>query len=111
MDNERLVRSLIVERLRRKLRRDYEEVKINPEGNPDITLSSHGLTLAVVQVETEGSVTPEQAEKWAGLAGRGTKLILMVPRASKVKATDLLWQKGIMDRVAMGTYEIQINMP
>jgi hypothetical protein len=35
----------------------------------------------------------------------------MVPRASKVKATELLWQAGIMDRVAIGTYEIEIKMP
>jgi hypothetical protein len=111
MESDRLVHGLIVERLRRKLGRDYKEVRVNPGGGPDLVLGSHGLTLAVLQVETEGSITPEGAERWAGLAASGQRLILMVPRASKVRATELLWEKGIMDRVALGTYEIVINMP
>jgi hypothetical protein len=111
MDYDRLLRGLIVERLRRKLGRQYGEVKVNPGGGPDMVLGSHGLTLAMVQVETEGSITPEGAAKWAGLASSGSKLILMVPRASKVRATELLWEKGLMDRVAIGTYEIEIKMP
>lgn len=111
MDYDRLLRGLIVERLRRRLGREYGEVEVNPGGGPDLVLGSHGLTLAVVQVETERSITPEAASRWAGLASSGQKLILMVPRASKVKATELLWQKGIMDRVAIGTYEIEIKMP
>ncbi|GAB4390579.1 MAG: hypothetical protein Kow0025_23580 [Thermodesulfovibrionales bacterium] len=111
MDAEKLVHDLVVERMKRRLGRDYKEIRVNASGLPDMELRSHGLTLAVVEVETEGGVTPERAAGWAELAAKGTRLILMVPRKSKVKATELLWQKGVMDRVSVGTYEIQIDMP
>jgi hypothetical protein len=111
MDNERMLHGLMVRRLEGRLRRDYKEVEVNPQGGPDIVLKSHGLTLAAVEVETEKSITPEKAEKWAEMAVSGTKLILMVPRSAKIKATDLLWQNGIMDKVAVGSYEIKIEMP
>ncbi len=111
MDNEKLIHDLIVGRLKGKFSGEYKEIKVNPEGNPDIVLANHGLTLAVVEVETERSITPEKAEKWKEMAQSGTKLILMVPKNAKVKATELLWQKGIMDRVGVGSYEIVINMP
>lgn len=111
MDNEKLIHDLIVDRLKGKFSGEYKEIKVNQEGNPDIILANHGLTLAVVEVETERSITPEKAEKWKEMAKSGTKLILMVPKNAKVKTTELLWQKGIMDRVGVGSYEILINMP
>lgn len=111
MQSEKLVHDLIVERMKRRLGREYREMKVNPEGGPDIELRSHGLTIALVEVETEGGVTPEGAARWAELAASGSRLILMVPRKSKVRATELLWEKGVMDRVSVGTYDILIEMP
>jgi hypothetical protein len=35
----------------------------------------------------------------------------MVPKDMKVKVTDLLWAKGLMTKVSLGTYEIAITMP
>ncbi|MGO9952461.1 MAG: hypothetical protein ACLPN1_09660 [Dissulfurispiraceae bacterium] len=111
MHNEKLVHDLIVDHLRQKLGRDYKEVTVNPEGNPDIVLANHGLVLANVEVETDNTINPEKAAEWKVLAQPGTKLILMVPRNAKAKVTELLWQKGIMDKVSVGSYEIVINMP
>lgn len=111
MDNDKLVHDLIVDRLRGKFSREYKEIKVNLSGNPDIILANHGLTLAVVEVETERSIIPEKAEKWKEMVKSGPKLILMVPKNAKVKVTEMLWQKGIMDRVGVGSYEIVINMP
>ena len=74
-------------------------------------LSNHGLVLAAVEVETESSITPEKAEKWKSLAQPGSKLIVMVPKSSSVKVMEMLWQKGIADRVGVGTYDIAITMP
>ena len=74
-------------------------------------LSNHGLVLAAVEVETESSITPEKAEKWKSLAQPGSKLIVMVPKSSRVKVMEMLWQKGIADRVGVGTYDIAITMP
>jgi hypothetical protein len=84
---------------------------VNPEGGPDIILASHGLTMAMVEVETEGSITPEKAGKWKEMAQSGSKLILVVPKKAKVKTTELLWKHGIADRIAVGSYEIVITMP
>ena len=111
MDNEKLVHDLIIDRLKRKLDREYSEIKVNPSGSPDLTLSNHGLALAVVEVETESSITPEKAKDWKILAQSGSKLILMVPKNMKVKVTEILWQSGMVSNVAVGTYEITVNMP
>lgn len=111
MQNEKLVHDLIVEHMRLKLGREYKEVTVNPEGNPDMVLANHGLILANVEVETDGTINHEKADEWKGLVQLGTKLILMVPRHVKAKVTELLWQKGIMDKVSVGSYEIVINMP
>ncbi|MBF0505404.1 MAG: hypothetical protein HQL09_01090 [Nitrospirae bacterium] len=111
MDNEHLIHGLIIDHLKRRFRREYSEIKVNAAGDPDLTLSNHGLVLAVVEVETESSITPEKAGKWKDLAQPGTKLILMVPKSARVKVMEILWQKGIADRVGVGTYDIAITMP
>ena len=111
MENEKLVHDLIVEHLKRKLSRDYKDVTVNPEGTPDMVLANHGLVLANLEVETDSTINPEKADAWKELAQHGTKLILMVPKNTKAKVTELLWQKGIMDKVSVGSYEIVINMP
>jgi len=111
MERQRLVHDLIVDSLRGKFSKEYREIMVNPEGGPDIVLASHGLTMAMVEVETEGSITPEKAGKWKDMVRSGAKLILMVPKHTKVKTTELLWKQGIADRVGVGSYEIVITMP
>lgn len=111
MDNEKLMHALIVDRLRRRFSKEYSEIKVNAEGGPDIVLASHGLTIAAVEVETECNITAEKAAKWKEMANSGSKLILMVPKAAKVKAMELLWKEGIADKVGVGSYEIVISMP
>lgn len=111
MQNEKLTHDLIVDHVRRKFSRDYKEVKVNSQGSPDIILCNHGLVLANVEVETEGSINTAKAEEWKALVGQGVKLILVVPKNAKVMVTELLWENGIMDRVSVGSYEITVNMP
>ncbi len=111
MDNEHLIHDLIINHLKHRFRKEYSEIKVNADGDPDLVLSNHGLVLAVVEVETESSITPEKAGKWKDLAQPGTKLILMVPKNARVKVMEMLWQKGIADRVGVGTYDIAVNMP
>lgn len=111
MDNEKLMHDLIVGRLRGRFSRDYSVIKVNAEGGPDIVLANHGLTIAMVEVETDRSITPEKAAKWKEMAHSGAKLILMVPKAAKVRAMELLWKEGIADKVGVGSYEIVISMP
>jgi hypothetical protein len=109
--NEKLMRDMMVEYLKKKLARNYKDITVNPAGNPDLVLANHGLVLANLVVETEGSVTLEKAETWKALARPGLKLIVMIPKSSKVRATEILWEKGISDRVVLGTYEIAVQMP
>lgn len=111
MTHEEMVHSVVLEYVRHRLSRDYKDIEVNPGGCPDLRLSNHGLVLSVVEIETEHSITAQKAQKWKGLAESGPKLILMVPRTSKVKVTELLWQQGIADRVGVGSYDIALTMP
>jgi len=120
MDNEKLIHDWLITYLRQRLSRDYKDININLAGEkrnefkghyPDLILGNHGLILAVMEVETEGTITPQKADEWKALTGVGVKLILMIPKASKAKVVDLLWKAGIADKVAVGSYEITVNIP
>jgi len=120
MEYADLVHEIILEQVRKRLSRDYKEIGINKAGEkrveynghyPDMVLGNHGLVLAILEVETAESISEKVAERWKALSGLGVKLILMVPKDMKVKATDLLWSKGLMGTVSLGTYEISITMP
>ena len=120
MEYGELIHEIILEQVRRKLSRDYKEIGINRAGEkkvehkghfPDMVLSNHGMTLALLEVETADSISEKGAERWKTLSELGVKLIVMVPKDMKVKATELLWAKGIMGNVSMGTYEIAVTMP
>jgi hypothetical protein len=111
MERDRLLHDLIVGRLTDKFSGGYKEIKINSAGSPDLVLGNHGLTLAVVEVETEKSITDEKAQEWKEMTKSGIKLILMVPRSARVRVMEILWKLGIADRVGLGSYEIVINMP
>lgn len=120
MDNDKLIHDWMVNYLRQRLSRDYKDIKVNLEGEnknefkgsyPDLVLGNHGMVLAVMEVETENSITLEKADEWKTLSGLGVKLIIMVPNISKAKVIDLLWKKGIADKVGVGSYEINVKMP
>ncbi|MGB9716652.1 MAG: hypothetical protein ACPL1G_09650 [Thermodesulfovibrionales bacterium] len=120
MEYAELVHEIILEQVRRKLSRDYKEIGINKAGEkkveykghfPDMVLGNHGIILAILEVETAESISEKSAERWKTLSDLGVKLILMVPKDMKVKATELLWSKGLMGKVSIGTYEIAITMP
>ncbi len=120
MDQDRLYHDWAVTYLKQKLSRSYSDIKVNLEGEeknefkghyPDLILGNHGMVLAVMEVETEKTVTPKKAEEWKKLAGLGAKLIVMVPKASKAKVVELLWKEGIADKAAVGSFEFNVNMP
>ncbi len=119
MKNEKLIHDWMVSYLKGKLSRNYDEIKVNLEEEinefngyfPDLVLSNQGLVLAIMEVETEGSLTSEKADEWKILAGLGTKLILMVPKNAKARVIDLLWKQGLADKASVGTYELNVSMP
>jgi|Deesub1362B_J571_1020462.scaffolds.fasta_scaffold00061_84 hypothetical protein len=119
MEKERLIHDWLVETLKTRLSRDYKEIKDNLgkkkhefKGQyPDLILANHGIVLAVVEVETEATISEEAANRWKEIIEAGVKLTLMVPKRSTKEVTSLLWEKGIADKVSIGTYDILINMP
>ena len=120
MMNEQLIHDWMVSYLSSKLSRDYSDVKTNPAGErksefkghyPDLILGNHGLVLAIMEVETEGTITEQRAGEWKKITGLGAKLILMVPRTSKARVIDLLWKQGIADKASVGSYDINVSMP
>jgi hypothetical protein len=120
MEYADLIHEIILEHLKKRLSREYKEIGINKEGQekdeyrghyPDMILGNHGMVLALLEVETAESISEKKAERWKVLSDLGAKLILMVPKDLKVKATELLWAKGLMGKVSIGTYEISVHMP
>lgn len=120
MEYRDLIHEMILEHVRRKLSRDYKEIKVNKKVEkkfeykgcyPDMILGNHGMVLALLEVETSDTISEKQAENWKALSSLGVKLILMIPKDMKVRVTDLLWSNGLMDKVSMGTYEISVKMP
>lgn len=110
----------IVEEIKKRLRFQYRDIKVNRSGEkkhefksfyPDMILSEEGMVLAVVEVETEESFTPDKIEVWKKLSGSGARLMVMVPKGIKAKITSALWDTGIASKIALGSYEIVINMP
>ncbi len=120
MINEQLLHDWMVSHLQRKLSRDYDYVHANIGDSgkhdfkgcyPDLVLGNHGLVLAIVEVETEGTISDASAAKWKERASLGAKLILMVPRHAKARVLDLLWKHGIADKASVGSYELNVQMP
>lgn len=120
MEEERLLHDLIVNTLRKRLSREFPDLKVNLAGEkrhafkefyPDIIISNHGMVISVIEVETPDTLTEKKADEWKAIAESGTKLSVVVPKELKVKATEMLWQKGLAGKVSIGTYDININLP
>jgi hypothetical protein len=119
MKRDEFFHDWLVSYLQRRLARDYKEILANGTAEqqhefnghyPDLILANQGMVLAIMEVETEESITPEQAERWKTLADLGAKLILMVPNHTRPKVMDLVLQKGLAGKVGVGSYEISIKM-
>lgn len=120
MRNDNPIHDWVVSYLKQKLSRDYNDIQVNLGGEkkaefngyfPDLILGNHGMVLAVMEVETEKDITAEKADEWKKISGKGVKLYIMIPGALKAKVMDLLWKAGIVDKVSIGTYDMNIRMP
>lgn len=109
-DKQKLLHSLIVNLIKDKFAKEYSEVSINPDGYPDITLSNFGMAIMQIVVETEEGINEQNALKWKALAQSPTKLTLVVPKSSKLTATELLWQHGLSQQVKLAFYEIKLEI-
>jgi len=112
-------RDWLIGYLEKKLGRDYKGIKANSgekryefKGHyPDLILESHGITVGLMQVETEETLQdPDRPKLWKELSGLGPRLTLMVPAAAKARVTELLWNEGLAGKVSIATYELVIRM-
>ena len=119
MEHEDITHDIMLEHIKKELSKDYKEISVNKHGEknvaykdnyPDMILGNYGMVLSLLELETEQSISEERAERWKTHSKLGAKLIIMVPKNMKVKATDLIWKKGLMGKVSLGTYEIIIRM-
>ncbi|MBF0608076.1 MAG: hypothetical protein SFH39_01835 [Candidatus Magnetobacterium sp. LHC-1] len=120
MESDKIFHDWLVRHLKARLAKDYSEIAVNLEGErkhaldghyPNLILKNLGMVMAVVEVETEDSITPYKVRQWKELIQGGTRLIVMVPERSRAKTTSLLWDAGIASEVSVGSYDLKINMP
>ena len=120
MQNVDLIHDWMISYLQNKLSRNYDNVKVNRDEDrsnefngqyPDLILENHGLVIAVMEVETEKTISADKAELWKTMANLGVKLILMVPKKLKPKVLDILWKNGMADKTSVGSYEMNVQMP
>ncbi|MBF0537434.1 MAG: hypothetical protein HQL03_04175 [Nitrospirae bacterium] len=116
----RIFHDWLVRRLMARLAKDYSDIAVNLDGEerhaieghyPNLILKNLGMVMAVVEVETEDSITVDKVKQWKEILQKGIRLIVMVPERSKAKTTSLLWDAGIAEEVSVGSYDIKINMP
>lgn len=120
MTETKLIHDIIVNSIKKRLSREFPDIKINLYGEktyafkdlyPDLIISAHGMVISVIEVETEETLSEQKINDWKRLTEQGIKLTVVVPKTEKVKITDMLWSNGLAGRIGIGTYEININLP
>ncbi|MCX7793824.1 MAG: hypothetical protein N2257_05415 [Thermodesulfovibrionales bacterium] len=120
MTEIKLIHDIIVNSIKKRLSREFPEIKINPYGErsyafqdlyPDLIISAQGMVISVIEVETEETLSEQKVTEWKRLVDSGIKLTVVVPKTEKVKLTDMLWNNGLAGKIGIGTFEININLP
>ena len=117
--DEQFLHDWVIRKIKEKNRRIYSEVNINPadEQNfdingkyPDVVLVNHGQVVSVIEVDTKESVDEESTGKWKALSELGVKLTLIVPKEEQKKARDLVWKNGLVAKVDIKFFDVQLNI-
>jgi len=117
--DEQFLHDWVIRKIKEKNRRIYSEVNINPadEQNfdingkyPDVVLVNHGQVVNVIEVDTKETVSEDSIEKWKALSQLGVKLTLIVPKEDQNKARDLVWKNGLVAKVDIKFFDVQLNI-
>jgi len=117
--DEQFLHDWVIRKIEEKNRRIYSEVNINPadEQNfdingkyPDVVLVNHGQVVSVIEVDTKETVDEESTGKWKALSELGVKLTLIVPKEEQNKARDLVWNNGLVAKVDIKFFDVQLNI-
>lgn len=120
MNQDKLFHDWLTNHLKEMFSRQYSEIKVNYQGEkkhnvgalyPNLIFISHGLVVAVGEIETKKTISLEKAKYWKALSGLGVKLILMIPETERKKVMDLLWDEVLIQNVSIGSYYLNISMP
>jgi hypothetical protein len=117
--DEQFLHDWVIRKIKEKNRRIYSEVNINPadEQNfdingkyPDVVLVNHGQIVSVIEVDTKESVDKQSTGKWKALSELGVKLTLIVPKEEQKKARDLVWENGLVAKVDIKFFDVELNI-
>jgi hypothetical protein len=117
--DEQFLHDWVIRKIKEKNSRIYSEVNINPaeEQNfeldgkyPDVVLVNHGQVVNVIEVDTKETVSEDSIEKWKALSELGSKLTLIVPKEDQNKARDLVWKNGLVAKVDIKFFDVQLNI-
>ena len=117
--DEQFLHDWVIKKIDEKYNRLYSEVNINPgdEKNydlqgeyPDAILVNHGQVVGVIEVETKDTINEENIEQWKKYSELGTKLTLIVPKEDQNKARDLIWKNGLVAKVDIKFFDLQLNI-
>ena len=117
--DEQFLHDWVIRKIKEKNRRIYSEVNINPadEQNfdingkyPDVVLVNHGQVVSVLEVDTKESVDDQSTGKWKALSELGVKLTLIVPKEEQKKARDLVWENGLVAKVDIKFFDVELNI-
>ncbi|NIP39883.1 MAG: hypothetical protein GWO07_16710 [Candidatus Dadabacteria bacterium] len=117
--DEQFLHDWVIRKIKEKNRRIYSEVNINPgdeqnfdiEGKyPDVVLVNHGQVVGIIEVDTKETVEQSCIDKWKALSELGVKLTLVVPKEDQNKARDLVWKNGLVAKVDIKFFDVQLNI-
>ncbi len=117
--DEQFLHDWVIKKIDEKYNRLYSEVNINPgdEKNydlqgeyPDAILVNHGQVVGIIEVETKDTINEENIEQWKKYSELGTKLTLIVPKEDQNKARDLIWKNGLVAKVDIKFFDLQLNI-
>ncbi len=117
--DEQFLHDWVIRKIKEKNRRIYSEVNINPadEQNfeingkyPDVVLVNHGQVVSVIEVDTKESVDEQSTGKWKALSELGAKLTPIVPKEEQKKARDLVWKNGLVAKVDIKFFDVELNI-
>ena len=117
--DEQFLHDWVIRKVREKYSKLYSEVYINPgdeknheyKGNyPDIVVVNYGQTVQIVEVETRETINNERAAKWKNLSELGVKLSLLVPKEMQNAARDICWKSGLVAKVNIGSFDVNLNI-
>ena len=117
--DEQFLHDWVIRKVNENYRRVYSEVNINPgdEKNyevkgvyPDVVLVNHGQIVGIIEVETRETITESNTGKWKEMSGLSNKLTLLVPRELQNTARDLVWKNGLVAKVDIKFFDVQLNI-